>query len=270
MDNLSYQYLDNSFNPDKAGQYTLLLQGDGSRFSFAVTSKNKLLLLSNHLSWDAFDDPDANNLLFANYGNRIIGLPYSGFTFVPVSIFNPEKVADFARFLDVKADEKVFSQPLDAENQVLFKADSDSLQKTRDRFGLNDVVFAPKGWILAIAGNSPANNALYLNILGETVEILNFKDNKLRFYNSFSFGNEDELAYFVTIAATELELQPEQVNVIVSGEAEPADQNCTRLQYFFGNVDLNPLKAATLPKQFTSHGCLSLTALSLCGSSAEN
>ena len=270
MDNLSYQYLDNSFNPDKAGQYTLLLHGDSLRFSFAVTNKNKLLLLSNHLSWDLFDDPEADNLLFANYGNRIIGLPYSGFTFVPVSIFHPEKVVDFARFLDVKADEKVFSQPLDAENQVLFKVCGDLLHKTGERFELNNIVFAPKGWILANAGNSPQNNTLYLNISGETVEVLNFKDGRLRFYNSFSFGNEDELAYFVTIVATELELQPEQVTITVSGEAELTDQNCTRLQYFFGNVELNPLKVVTLPKQFASHGSLSLTALSLCGSLAEN
>ncbi|HWD87421.1 MAG TPA: DUF3822 family protein [Mucilaginibacter sp.] len=270
MDNLSYQYLDSSFNPDKASQYTLLLRGDSSRFAFAVAEKNKLILLSNHLSWDIFDNTDSNSPLFSNYDRRIIGLPYTAFTLIPVSLFNPEKVADFARFLDVKADEKIFSQPLDDDNQVIFKLCGDILNKVSGRFDLSDLIFPPKGLILTIGGDAPSNQDLYLNILGETVEILNFKDRKLRFYNSFGFTNEDELAYFTTIAANELHLSPESINVIVSGDIASGDRNFDRLKYFFGNVSLNSLKTLTLPRQFPTHASLSLTALSLCGSSAEN
>ncbi|MBS1529405.1 MAG: DUF3822 family protein, partial [Bacteroidetes bacterium] len=229
MDNLSYQYLDSSFSPDKAAKYTLLLQGDSSRFSFAVTEKNKLLVLSNHLGWDIFDDPENNSLLFINYGRRIIGLPCSGFTFIPVSLFNPEKVADFARFLDVKAEEKVFSQPLDHDNQVIFKICGELLGKVSGRFSLNDIVFAPKGWILAAGGDGPSSQDMYLNVTVNTIEILNFREGKLRFYNSFNFMNEDELAYFVMVAANELQLQPESVNVILSGDIESGDGNFNRL-----------------------------------------
>jgi hypothetical protein len=270
MDNLSYQYLDYSFNPDKAAQYTLLLQGGSSRFSFAVAADNKLLLLSNHLSWDIFEAPNHNNPLFANYSKRIIGLPHSNFTFVPVSLFNPEKVADFARFLDVKPDEKVFSQALDTANQVLFKICGEMLNRISDKFDLNDITFAPKGWILATAGNSPSNNDLYLNITEGAVEILHFNDGNLRFYNSFEFKTGDELAYFVTMIAGELQLSPESVNIVVSGEIEAGDANYTRLQYFFVSVGLNTARTLVLPGELSAYTCLSLTALSLCGSSAEN
>jgi hypothetical protein len=270
MDNLSYQYLDSSFSPEKAARYTLLLQGDSSRFAFAVAQKNKLILLSNHLGWDLFDDPENNDLLFNNYGRKIIGLPYTGFTLVPVSLFNPEKVADFARFLDVKAGEKVFSQPLDNDNQVIFKICGELIDKVAGKFDLKDLVFAPKGWILAAGGNGPSNQDIYLNITGDIVEILNFKDGKLRFYNSFDFKNEDELAYFITMVANELQLVPESVNIVLSGHIEPGDRNFGRLQYFFGNVRLNQVKTLTLPRQFDPHTSLSLTALSLCGSLAEN
>lgn len=271
MDNLSYQYLDHNFSPDKAEQYTLLLQGNDAGFSFAVVNKNKLLVLSNPLGWEALTEPIAeNNLLLQNYGHRIIGLPYSGFTFVPVSVFDPDKVADFARFLDVKSTDKVFSQPLDAENQVIFKVGKDHVEAIGGKFGLKDVVFAPKGWILAVAGSEPVNHNVYLNIAGGTVEILNFRDGRLRFYNDFGFTNEDELAYFVTIAANELQLPFDAVNLVMSGETHMDDQNCNRLKYFFGNVELNPLKVLTLPKQTAPHSVLSLTALLLCGSSGAN
>jgi hypothetical protein len=271
MDNLSYQYLDHNFSPDKAHDYTLLLQGNRSGFSFAVISKKKLLVLSNPLGWDVLREPASeNNLLLQNYGKRIIGLPFGAFTFIPVSVFDPGKVADFARFLDVKAAEKVFSQPLDAENQVIFKISAGMLGAKEGTFSVKDVVFAPKGWIRAIAGGEPANQNLYLNITGETVEILNFKNGRLRFYNSFEFTNEDELAYFVTIAANELQLPFDTVNLVMSGETHLDDQNCDRLKYFFGSIELNALKVLTLPKQSVPHSILSLTALSLCGSSGVN
>lgn len=271
MDNLSYQYLDHNFSPEKAQDYTLLLHGNRSGFSFAVVGKNKLLALSNPLDWDVLKEPAAeNNLLLQNYGKRIIGLPFSAFTFVPVSLFDPGKAADFARFLDVKATDKVFSQPLDAENQVIFKICADMLTKIEGTFSLKDVVFAPKGWILAIAGGDTANQNLYLNISRDTVEIVNFREGKLRFYNSFMFTNEDELAYFVTIAANELQLPFDTVNLVMSGDADLDDQNCMRLKYFFGSIELNPLRVITLPKQSVSHSVLSLTALSLCGSSGVN
>ncbi|MGZ3778361.1 MAG: hypothetical protein ACXVI9_12650, partial [Mucilaginibacter sp.] len=64
MDNLSYQYLDHNFSPDKAENYTLLLRGTDSGFSFAVIGKNKLLVLSNPLSWDVLRErASENNLL---------------------------------------------------------------------------------------------------------------------------------------------------------------------------------------------------------------
>ncbi len=163
MDNLSYQYLDHNFSPEKAHDYTLLLQGNHSGFSFAVTGKNKLLALSNPLGWNVLHEPAAeNNLLLQNYGKRIIGLPFGAFTFIPVSLFDPGKVADFARFLDVKTEEKVFSQPLDAENQVIFKVCADMLAAIEGTFSPKDVVFAPKGWILAIAGGETANQNIFM------------------------------------------------------------------------------------------------------------
>jgi len=271
MDNLSYQYLDHNFSPGKAHDYTLLLQGNHLGFSFAVISKNRLLVLSNPLAWDVLREPAAeNNLLLQNYGQRIIGLPHRAFTFVPVSLFDPAKVADFARFLDVNSEDKVFSQSLDAENHVVFKVCANMLGAIEGTFSVKDVVFAPKGWILAIAGGEPTNQNLYLNISGDTVEILNFREGKLRFYNSFVFTNEDELAYFVTIAANELQLPFNTVNLVMSGDAGLDDQNCIRLKYFFGSIELNTLKMVTLPKQSVPHSILSLTALSLCGSSGAD
>src|SRR3569833_1260571 len=103
MDNRTYQYLDTDSNPEQTGDHTLLVSTNANGFSFAVTGRNKLLLLSGEMDLAEFSKPSGDDdLLFKNYRRRIIGVSNTGFTLVPVSAFNPDKVADFARFLDVK------------------------------------------------------------------------------------------------------------------------------------------------------------------------
>src|ERR1700742_1469135 len=103
MDNLSYQYLDPDFNPENTGEYTLLVKVDAEQLLFAVTDQHKLLLLSDKVDLKLVNEPTGENDLFSKeYGRRVVGLPFTGFTLVPASLFDPEHVADFARFLDVK------------------------------------------------------------------------------------------------------------------------------------------------------------------------
>jgi hypothetical protein len=109
-----------------------------------------------------------------------------------------------------------------------------------------------------------------LNISGDKVEILNFTDGRLRFYNEFEFENEDELVYFTSFVAGELQLAPEAITVILSGEIEEADKNYNRLGEFFNKVELNGTTIVEMPAKFTSHSSLALTALSLCGSSGAH
>ncbi|HVV54126.1 MAG TPA: DUF3822 family protein, partial [Mucilaginibacter sp.] len=200
----------------------------------------------------------------------IIGLPFTGFTFVPLSLFNPDKIADFARFLDVKPGEKIFSQPMDEDNQVIFKVDADIASAIDGKFILRDIVFSPKGWITAAADDNPADTGLYLNITGNRVGILNFRDGKLRFFNRFEFETADELAYYAAFVTGELKQQPQDITVVVSGDVLTGDENMKRLSEFFGKVELNQLQPVALPDQAPPHTVLSLTALSLCGSSVAN
>jgi hypothetical protein len=269
MSNHKTYYRDNDFRQEHSANYTLLVQIGPLTFSYAVIGHNRLLALELEHDLDELTEVTGeNNLLFATYKQCIIGLPQAGFTFVPVSLFRPDRVADFARFLDVKANEKVFSQPLDIENQVIYKVDENIATAIADKFDIKNTVFAAKGWILAMAANNPPNENLYVNIDNDKVELLNFKNDKLHFYNSFEFKNEDELVYFTSFVAEELQLQASNITLVLSGDVEAGDKNSNRLAEFFNKVELNGLKAVQLPEQISYHEVLTLTALSLCGSSA--
>lgn len=255
-------------NTNQHADYTLLIKIGLHSFSYAVAGQGRLLALKENLDLTELSQPtEGNKMLSADYNQHIIAIPYTGFTIVPAGLFNPEKVADFARFLDVKRDEKVFSQPLDADNQVIFKTDNALVSLVAEKFGINSIVFAPKGWIKLTTANHPADDQIYLDVEGNKAEFLNFKEGKLRFYNSFEFMAPDELAYFATLVASELQLSPGEVTLVLSGGISLDDENGVRLDRFFGKVELNTMSALELSGKTASHDILTLTALSLCGSS---
>ena len=263
----NHHYRDPDFSAAQTADYILLVHIGITSFSYAVAGRNRLFLLEENISLNELNSPDKDHsLLFDVYKKRVIGLPQNGFTFVPISLFRPDHVANYARFLDVKGNEKVFSQPLDSENQVIYKLD-ERIAKIAEKFDVKNTVFSAKGWIDLIGSNNPSDHNLYLNIDTDKVEFLNYNDGKLRFYNSFEFKTPDELVYFSMVVIGELKIQPQNTSLILSGDISTDDENFSRLSQFFHNAELNNLKTIDLPWNIAAHNVLTLTALSLCGSS---
>ena len=267
MSEHNYNYHDDNFSLKEANGYNLLIQIDRTSFSYAVTDQNKLIAWAENHSLDELSDPqELLDLLSAKYKQVVIGLPANSFTLVPHSLFNQGHVTDIARFLDVKPNEKISAQPLDNDNAIIYKTDKAIINAAED-FGLQNTVFSSKGWITAIANDDPADKNLYLNINRNEVEIAAFNTSRLRFYNKFEFQNNEELAYFAALAINELNLQPADTHIYLSGDIEAADQSAGHLAEFFGKVEINGQQVVELPGEIASHKILSLAALSLCASS---
>ena len=260
-------YTDNTFNLHLAYSYTLLLQVESTSFNYAVVNDSHVLVSAQNCELQELFQPMAlNDLLSATYKKVIIGMPASGLTLIPNSLFREERLSGFARFLDVKENEKVFAQPLDNINAIIYKTYA-GLVSAVERFGLQNTVYAAKGWIKAIANSNPPNNNLYLQVSNNKVQLFYFSLKTLRFYNTFDFRSEDELAYFASFVSEELNLKPQNITLVISGDVAAGDKNLTRLAYFFPKIELNGLKVLELPGQIQSHKILALAALSLCGSS---
>lgn len=268
MSNQNYHYRNPDFNAEQTDGCTLLMQAGMATFSYAILHQNRIQVLEENITLSELIEPsEAHNVLFGNYRQRVIGLPHGGFTLVPYMLFQSERVADFARFLDVKPNEKVFSQPLDAKNQVIYKVNELIVNKIQEIFNLSDVVFAAKGWINAVAATQPSDRDLHLNISDGKAELLSFKKGSLRFYNTFEFQTADELVYFALLVADELKLHPQGTSLVLSGDISTDDENTVRLSKFFGKTELSNLRTIRLPAEITPNQVLTLTALSLCGSS---
>ncbi|HEY5326724.1 MAG TPA: DUF3822 family protein [Mucilaginibacter sp.] len=267
MNDHDNNYTNNGFNLYQAYSYTLLLQVWASSFSYAVVHQNRLLVSAQNCDLDELAHPkQLSELLKATYKKVIIGMPATALTLVPKSLYSEGGVAGFARFLDINENEKVFAQTLDDQNMVIYKTNA-ALVSAVEKFNLKNVVYTAQGWIKAIANSNPPKNNLYLEIGNDSVQFLYFLLGSLRFYNTFEFKGEDELAYFTSFVAEELQLKPQQITLVLSGDITDGDKNMKRLADFYPGIEINGLAILELPGQIPSHKLLALAALSLCGSS---
>jgi hypothetical protein len=260
-------FYDNTFNLDEASNYTLLLLVDANSFSYAVTFNNKLLACNFNCDVNELINPkQLHQILSASYKNVIIGLNGKGFVLVPQPFYNADRIVDFARPLDVSENEKVLAQLLDEKNYVIYKVAEQQLAAI-EKFNSKHIVFAAKGLIKAVAQNTPLNFNLYLNITDHKVEFVYFKQDVLRFYNSFEAKSADDVAYFSALVTQELEMQPQYTNLILSGNVQTGDVTFIRLSSFFAEVIISNIALLELPAEIQPHHILSLASLSLCGSS---
>lgn len=268
MSEHNYKYTDERLDLNETADYHLLLQIDQHGFSYVVAEGKRLIAWAENCPLTELSDPqDLRDILRANYKRVITGLSSSGFTLVPQNLYDNEYAANIARLLDVTDTDKVYAQPLDDNNTIVYKVDKVVYS---GKFANEKIVYRAKGWITAIADNFPTSTDLFLNIENGVVEFLNFNYGRLRYYNSFTYKNHEELAYYTAFVANELALKPADISLILSGDVNTGDRSMTYLAEFFGLVKLNDIKVLGLPEQLIAHKIFSLASLALCGSSEEN
>jgi hypothetical protein len=261
-----YTFRDPSFNINQAYYYTLLIQIDGGSFSYAITYKKQVIAWDTNCNLAELTNPqELADELTATYKKVVIGLPSDGFTLVPAPIFSKKQIANYARLLDVKPDERVLAQVLDKDNYIIYKVDEKIISAVQ-KYDLNNAVYVNKGWIMAAAQDNSTSQDLYLHTENGKAEFLYFKNDTIRFYNNFEFKSEDDLAYFATFVVEELGLFANNTHLKLSGSIKPEDKLSTQLATFFSNVTFFNPQLLELPEQIDAQQVLTLAALSLCGS----
>ena len=257
-------YRENSFSLLQSLTYTLLIQFEVKSFSYAVVYNYRLMAHGENCPFYELNDPgELRDILTASYKKTIIGLPASALTLVPKNLVEIDKIPAFARFLDVQKNEKVLAQLLDDRNVIIYKTD-DAIISKATRFGLQNTLYTAKGWINAIARSKPLMHKLYLDIGNDLVQFLYYSAGHLRFYNIFEINDEDDLAYFSILVAEQLNLNPKNTTLVISGNINEDDNKFFNLSTFFGGVELNEINIVELPWHIPSHKIMSHVALLLC------
>ena len=63
-------------------------------------------------------------------------------------------------------------------------------------------------------------HTLFLNVRDEGFDLVYFKNKKLHFYNLFKYNTKEDFMYFLLSAIEELQMNPEEVELIISGNID--------------------------------------------------
>lgn len=72
--------------------------------------------------------------------------------------------------------------------------------------------------------NKTENQTLFVNLRDEVFDVVNFKEGKLNFYNSFRFKAVEDFIYFMLAAIEQLQLNPEEARIVLSGNMDKSDE----------------------------------------------
>jgi len=260
MAEYSFTYRNNSLDLSRTTDTELFIKASRAGFSFLIVSNGTLLAWKDDCPISELSDNHELALIMASPFKQVtIGIAPEALTLVPSTIFADENVGDYARFLDVMPDDRIFAGKLDADNEVVYKTDYTFLNFLVSRFSLQSTVPADRGWIAAIAKTEPANYNIFIDVAGEQITILNFKNEKLRFYNVFKAEDVNDIIYYSLFVAQRLDIQPEYSQLCISGHI--AARDFEKLGEFFRTVKYNDLKVFEVPAGVPSHQILSLAAL---------
>lgn len=66
--------------------------------------------------------------------------------------------------------------------------------------------------------NKIGDKTLFVNVRENSFDLVNFKQNKLNYYNNFEFRTKEDFIYFLLSAIENLGLNPEEVELVLMGE----------------------------------------------------
>jgi hypothetical protein len=261
MSDYSFTYHDNGFSLDNVYNATLFLKLGKTGLSFLIASQGRLLAWKDACPLTALiEDAGLGKVLAAPYKEVRVGLLPEALTLIPTGLFAPEKAGEYARYLDVKPGNKVFSARMDANNYIIYKISTLAFESLASKINLNGVTIpADRGWITANAGTGPADHALYADVNEGQVSLLNFNGGRLRFYNVFDAQGIDDMLYYCLYTVNQLNLKPDEATLMVSGKC--ADEDMERLRQFFRSARYNDSPAVQISSSVQQQQVLSLATL---------
>lgn len=233
-------------------------------FTYIIADDHRLLALATNCPLDELLNPrELAEELLSEYKSVTAAIDTDTFTLVPAELYDEEKVAYLARYLDVAEDESVLAEQLDQDNHIIYKVKTEVFAAI-EKFNPQAIVFGGKEWINAIIATQPGDKEIYVNITDQSLQLLTFKNGKIAFYNTFESHTADDLVYFIGLALNALQIQQQDVKILISGANDDVEK---RLSEYFLAVSQIELPSVELPDELKNSTTINLSALLLCASS---
>ena len=231
--------MDESFDSKKSNTYHLSILSNGNNFSFTVldTNSNKYLVLQS------------NKSTISNFGKDDIASPFKSvtcavshnkFALIPSALFDEEKKESLLGFNHpVEKDETICfntMRNLDAKN--LFAVSKKLETSIRKQFPSAKFMHHSTSFIegLLVQHKNNTGKKVFADFSSDyfTVAILNGRE--LLFSNAFKYQTAEDIAYYILFVYEQLHLNPEEIELVLSGAIEKNAEEHSLLYNYVRNV----------------------------------
>lgn len=230
-------FYDKSFLESNTGDYYLSLQLGKRSLSFTVFNPGakKYVVFDSYTFNDVKLNEDVSNIFehvlnekkwLNNRFQKVVFLIDHQFsTLIPPPLFIEDKADMYLKFNHPVEEAQItcFNKLNNAHIINVFcisKALNDLLGKLWTNIQLYHCSSAIIESLSINYKNKIGANSLFLNVRDEGFDLIYFKNKKLHFHNMFRYHTKEDFMYFLLSAIEELQLNPEEVELVISGNID--------------------------------------------------
>ncbi len=280
----SVNLIDESFDTNKSNEYHLSILASENGFAYAIldTNTNKYLVLQNATTLKGVIE-QIQHLPLGRGATVTCAVAHNKFTLIPSALFDEENKESLLGFNhEVKSDEEIFSNTLhNLEAKNLFTVSKSLVAEIRKQFPNANFIHSSTSFIegLLVQHKNNSGKKVFANfhsplssereVGGEAYfEIVILDGKELLFSNAFSYKTPEDIAYYILFVYEQLNLNPEMIELVLSGEIEKTAKEHSLLYTYIRNVKFasrpDGFKYSYKFEEMSSHKFFSLFTQYLC------
>jgi hypothetical protein len=232
-------------------EYNLNIEVSINSFNYAITDpQGKSVKSVAHIPSLIYNY--VNGSILQNSFNKVkISILTQKFTFIPLSIYQDKDLETYSTYLKPTVIEKVLVKKIASEDlAIIYALPKLQIDKLENLFPTAAIFpqFLPLIAALNFGYQQINFSQLFINFKSDGfLEIALIDNQKLIFYNIFSYQNIDEMMYFILLSLQQNQIRPTRVTVKISGEIAINDEKHQKIVSEFANTE------------FIDQDCLPLT-----------
>lgn len=238
---------DRIFDKASSEKYNLSirLQPDGLLFSVFDPENQKYIGFESVMlagATEIYEFISKSDLLIRKFKKTTCITPASKYTIVPGALFAPDKSAEYFSFVyQLENWEELSTTKLNYDDaELIYASDIAYSQIAKDYFPHSSVlpgVAAFINYILPRFRNS-RDSAMFLNLYSDNFDLLLLENGRMVFCNSFNYKTIEDLVYYTIFVADQLKVNPEKVELKLSGNIASQAELLKLLRKYIKTVDL--------------------------------
>ena len=250
-------FFDKSFRESHTRSYTLSIQLWLNDLIFTIYNPEK----NKFIGIEAYSFPDIENIgqLPSFLGKIVNNRPNFAFPYGKVFLLYQNQYSTLIpEPLFIEDQSKLylkFNQPVQENNRVVFDSLKNNqaaniyylpiavIEKVKDLWPNAKMLHFSTSLIESLSinfKNKVDTKTLFVNLRKDCFDLVYFKENKLHYYNSFEFRTKEDFIYFLLISIDQLKLNPEDVNLIISGNIDKTDDTYNMIHQYIKNYSFIP------------------------------